>query len=81
MEFVPIALTFLIFAGSLLGFFCSKNKGFGKYTTSLLLLILVLFVGAVAFVTGKIDWPNLGNLLFAIAGYAGGLVTPKDDQG
>ena len=71
-----VALT-LVFGGTLLGFFVTKASGFGKYTTSLLLLILVLFVGAFAFVSGKTEWPELANLLFAIAGFAGGLITPK----
>jgi hypothetical protein len=75
----PIVIVALIFGGTLIGFFTTKSSGFGKYTTSLLLLILVTFVASIAFVLGKIEWTSLGNLLFAVAGYAGGLVSPKTE--
>ncbi len=77
LPLIPLIVVTAIFAVSLWGFFRTKSPGFGRYTTSLLLLILVLFVAAVAFAGGEIEWPSLANLLFAIAGYAGGLVTPK----
>lgn len=80
MEFAPIISISLIFGGSLVGFFCTKTRGFGKFTSSLLLLILVLFVTAIAFSANKLEWTNVSNLLFAIAGYAGGLVTPKEES-
>lgn len=73
---VIIVIT-LIFCVSLAGFFITKTVGFGKYTASLLLFILVLFSGTLGFVTGKVDWPSFSNILFAVAGFAGGLVTPK----
>ena len=72
-----IVLVFLVFGGSILGIFWTKTPGFGKYTTSALVLALVLFVAALALVLGKVEWTPLANLLFAIAGYAGGLATAK----
>jgi hypothetical protein len=68
----------VIFGGALLGFFLTKKSGWGQYTSALLLLLLILFLAGIAFCTGKIDWPNISGLLLAIAGYAAGLVSPKD---
>lgn len=68
---------FLLFAGSIFGIFRTKTPGFGKYTTATLVLTLVLFVASVALTLGKIEWSPFTNLLFAIAGYAGGLITVK----
>jgi uncharacterized protein YebE (UPF0316 family) len=74
---ILIAAVFLIFAGSLWGIFTTKTEGFGKYTTSALVLTLVLFVAALAFVLGKVEWTPLANLLFAVVGFADGLITAK----
>ena len=71
------AAVFLLFGGTIVGIFRTKTKGFGKYTTSALMLTLVLFVAAFAFVLGQVEWTPLANLLFAIAGYAGGLITAR----
>ena len=67
----------LLFGGSIFGIFKTKTAGFGRYTTSALVLTLVLFVAALAFVLGRVEWAPLANLLFAIAGFAGGLITAK----
>ncbi len=67
----------VIFGGSIYGIFKTKTEGFGKYTTSALVLTLVLFVAAFAFVLGQVEWTPVVNLLFAIAGYAGGLITAR----
>jgi hypothetical protein len=58
----------------------TKTPGFGRYSTSVLILTLVLFVAAMAFVLGKVEWAPLANLLFAVAGFAGGLVTIKHGE-
>ena len=65
----------LVFGGSIYGIFKTKTAGFGKYTTSALVLTLVLFVAALAFIFGTIKSTPLMNLLFAVAGFAGGLIT------
>lgn len=80
VQFIPLAAVVLVYGGAIFGFFRTKTNGFGKYTSGLLLLILVTFTGAVALAIGKIEWPSLANLLFAIAGYAGGLVSPKNEK-
>lgn len=76
---VPVGVVTLIFAGALVGFFVTKTAGWGQYTSALLLLILVLFVAAIAFATNRIDWPGVSGLLLAVAGYAAGLVSPKKE--
>ncbi len=35
---------------------------------------------SLAFVLGKVEWQPLSNLLFAIAGFAGGLITAKQTK-
>ena len=73
-----IALTGVV--GSILfGFFRTKSAGWGPFTTSLPLMVLALFIGGLALIEGKAEWAVVGNLVFAIVGYAGGLITPKKD--
>jgi len=69
----------VVFAGTLIGFFIRMSRGFGPHNTSTLVLILVLFVAVLGFVTGKFQ-DQMTNLLFAVAGYAGGLFSGKDDR-
>ena len=70
----------IFFGGTVYGIFKTKTPGFGKYTTATVVLTLVLFVAALAFVLGRVEWTPLANLLFAVAGYAGGLVTAKSGE-
>jgi hypothetical protein len=63
---------------ALLGFMMTKTQGFGRYSTSTLLLILVLVFSTLLYVSGKVDEQTLANLMFAIVGFAGGLFTSKD---
>jgi uncharacterized protein YebE (UPF0316 family) len=74
-QFIMVCAVVAIFGGSVFGIFTTKTEGFGKYTVSALSITLVLFVAALAFVLGKVAWTPLGNLLFAVVGFAGGLVT------
>lgn len=69
---------FIIGAGSLVGFFITKTPGFGKYTTSALLLILVVTISALLYVGGKIEGETMANIIFAVFGFAGGLFTGKN---
>ncbi len=57
--------------------FPQQGTGFGKYTTSALLLTLILFVTAVALVQGKVEWTPIANILFAVAGFAGRLIAAR----
>jgi len=62
---------------ALIGIFTTKTSGFGRYSTSLLLLTLVLFITALFFAAGKVESSLFGNIAFAVAGFAGGLITGK----
>jgi len=74
-DMAKLAAVFLIFAGALGGFFWTKSAGWGRYTTSVLLLILVLFVVSVGFLLGRAGSEPFLNILFAVAGYAGGVLS------
>ena len=69
-----------VFGGVIIVLFWTKTKGWGRYTTSLLILILVLYAAVAALVLGKSEWPTLANLLFVVAGFAGGMLTPEKEQ-
>lgn len=62
---------------ALIGIFITKTKGFGKYTTSLLLLVLVLFLSSFFFLLGSITSTLFGNIMFAVTGFGGGLLSAK----
>lgn len=70
---LPVAFV-AVFAGVLLGIFKTKTPGFGRYTTSALILVLVLFIAGFFALLGKLESQGLLNILFAVAGYAGGLI-------
>jgi hypothetical protein len=65
---------------ALIGIFTTKTPGFGKYSTSVLLLSLVLFIAALFLAAGKIESSVFANIAFAVAGFAGGLITGKRDS-
>ena len=69
---------FILGIGALIGIFKTKTAGFGKYTTSLILLTLVLIVASLFFATGKIESSTYTNIIFSVAGFAGGLITGKE---
>lgn len=77
MEYILKLGVLVVFSGTVFGIFWTKTKGFGKYTTSALILTLVLFVASVAFLTGKLESAPIVNLLFSVAGFAGGLITAR----
>jgi hypothetical protein len=85
--FSALVGTVLLFGGTIVGIFQTSKGGFGRYTTSLIILVLVLFSITLAFVLGKVDGQPFVNILFAVAGYAGGQVagkkisTPREDNG
>lgn len=70
-----VGATTVVIGGSIVGFFVTKNKGFGRFTAAVLILMLVLYVACVAFAMGHMEMVPLVNLLFAMAGYAGGLLS------
>ena len=65
-------------AASLIGFFITKTEGFGRFTTSTFLIILVVTISALLYAGGKLESQVMANVLFAVFGFAGGLFTSKN---
>jgi hypothetical protein len=73
-----LAAIVIVFGITFVGFFATKSEGWGRYTTAVLLLLLVLFISFVTFSQGMIEGAHFVNLLVAVAGFAGGLPTAKE---
>lgn len=71
---------FILGAGSIIGFFKTKTAGFGRFTTSVLLIILVLTISAMLYAGDKLGTDEMSNFLFAVFGFAGGLFTSKNAE-
>lgn len=69
---------FILGGASLYGFFRTKTEGFGRFTTSTLLIILVVTISSLLFAAGKLDNQIMANVLFAVFGFAGGLFTSRN---
>lgn len=69
---------FVIGVGSLIGFFKTKTEGFGRFTTSVLLIIIVITTASMLYAGGKLESNVIANVLFAVFGFAGGLFTSKN---
>lgn len=69
---------FLLGASALIGFFVTKTKGFGRFSSSVLLIIIVLILTSLLYVGGKLEGGVVVNVLFAVLGFAGGLFTGRD---
>jgi uncharacterized protein YebE (UPF0316 family) len=82
MEKDSIALVGLtvVGLGTVAGFFYTKTAGWGKYSTSTLVLVLALFIAAILLVLGKLESSSFANVLFAIVGYGGGLIAGKKGE-
>jgi hypothetical protein len=68
----------VVFAGTIGGIFWKQKSGYGRFNTSVLVMTLVLFTASMAFFMGKIETQSFSNILFAVAGYIGGLLVPKE---
>lgn len=62
------------------GIFRTKTPGFGRFSTSVLLLAPVLIIVAMFFALGKIEASLFANVIFAIAGFAGGLLANRQER-
>lgn len=71
---------FIVGMVSLIGFFVTKTKGFGRFATSTFLLLLVVVVSALLFAAEKLEAPVLANIFFAVIGFAGGLFTARETR-
>lgn len=69
---------FILGGASLIGFFKTKTEGFGRFTTSTLLVILVVTISGFLYAGGKLEGQVMANVLFAVFGFAGGLFTSKN---
>lgn len=67
-------------AVALIGFFWTKTKGYGRFATSTLLLLVVVAIATILYVGNRLEGQVLANILFAVIGFAGGLFTGKDKQ-
>ena len=63
---------------SLIGFFVTKTKGYGRYATSTFLILVVVVISSLMFSAGKLESQVMANILFAVVGFAGGLFTGKE---
>ncbi len=70
---------FAIGVGTLFGFFVTKAKGFGRFATSVLLLLLVAIMTGLFYAAEKMPLEVVSNIFFAIIGFAGGLFTGKKE--
>jgi hypothetical protein len=77
---LAVIVVSIVALASLIGIFRTKTPGFGRFSTSLLLLVLVLFAASIFVAIGRLDGQQFGNILFAVAGFAGGLITGKANE-
>jgi hypothetical protein len=64
---------------ALVGIFKTKTAGWGRYSTSVLIFSLALVIAASLLILGKLEGALFVNILFAVIGYAGGLVTGRKE--
>lgn len=76
----PLLVVFVIGLVAVIGFFCTKAKGFGRFATSTLLLLIVVVLSAALYAAGKLDGQLLANIFFSVVGFAGGLMTSRETQ-
>jgi hypothetical protein len=59
------------------GFLLTKKPGFGKFNTSILVLLFVLTLSGVMVAGGKLETAVMGHMLFGVVGFATGLFTAR----
>jgi hypothetical protein len=74
-----ICLTVLGIA-AIIGILVTKTPGWGRYSSSVLILALALFVAANFLVIGKLEASIFANIVFAVVGYAGGVINGKKES-
>ncbi len=78
MTIVLVLAIFILGSGALIGFFKTKTDGFGRFTTSTFLILLVVIISSLLYAAGRLDSQIMANVLFAVFGFAGGLFTSRD---
>ncbi len=66
---------------TVIGILKTKTPGWGKYSSSTLILALALFIGTTLLVLGKLEGQIFANVIFAVIGYAGGLIGKTQGNG
>lgn len=79
-EIVAIIAIFIIYFTALIGIFWTKNPGFGKYVSSLVLLVLIIATISIFIVLGKITSDIYNYLISAIIGFLGGVYKNKKEN-
>lgn len=79
-EAIEVSCLSAVAIAVLIGIFVTKTEGWGRYSTSTLILATALFVGAFFLLIGKIEASVFLNITFAIIGYAGGLINGKKEN-
>lgn len=64
----------------MIGFFATKKEGFGRFATSTLLILIVVIISSLLYASGKLNENMIGNIIFAVIGFAGGLFTSKNND-
>ena len=70
----------LLGGGALFGFFKTKTEGFGRFTTSVLVLFLALTFSALLLANGNLDSQAFTNVVLGVVGFASGLVVGNNKQ-
>jgi len=65
---------------TIVGIVWTKTPGWGKYSASTLILAIALFVAAILSLLGTLEGSWFLNILFAVVGYAGGLITSRKGE-
>lgn len=60
--------------------FHNKTSGFGRYNTSVLVVILAISFGCIALISGFLPGQAFSGLLMAVVGFAGGMVVGKEQS-
>ncbi len=80
MALYSLIAVFIVGIIAMGGFFFTKREGFGRFSTSALLLLLVVIASTMLAVAGQLEGQLLANILFAVVGFAGGLFAGNVDS-
>ncbi len=85
IQFIPdniiiIALILGVFLFALARFFDTKTEGFGRFTTSALIIMLALMVAVVVFLIDPTRGEDVAKIIFTVTGFAGGLLVGKSEK-
>ena len=76
----PIIGLTIFSVSTMLGIFLTKAPGFGKYSVSVIILLVITFIAAYFLLFGLITSSIFANVIFAVAGYAGGLINANRES-